>query len=344
MLKITGEGGAAKVRKFLSADLGGGYSFHAEAGSGLPRTRAGRMARIDQLLQMQMARPDQVWKHVELADLSGVQKYYSSEEELITREHDALLEGRPINMVEVTRAAQAAQNGINIYTGQKLQSQEEAQQVISDASVMPLTHENSIMHIDGHGLKMKSIEYEGYPIEVQMRFQRHYELTKNKLQSEATKDPRSAPRTSLSLHGTVGPTIASKILGENNISASPEEFMEPPLETLVIDSVDKMDQDEAGNDPLTDIERELALQQSAMDAQLKSAKMTHEIELARQRATSAANQNSSPLDEIAKAQSIKQQDEAHTQDMLHKEILLNEKVATSRAQRRKQRNGATRKA
>jgi hypothetical protein len=40
-----------QVKKFKNADLAGGFSFHAEAGSGLPRTRAGRQSRIEFMLQ-----------------------------------------------------------------------------------------------------------------------------------------------------------------------------------------------------------------------------------------------------------------------------------------------------
>jgi hypothetical protein len=41
-MKIKGANGSTQVKKFMNADLEGGFSFHAEAGSGLPRTRAGK--------------------------------------------------------------------------------------------------------------------------------------------------------------------------------------------------------------------------------------------------------------------------------------------------------------
>src|SRR6185369_5059525 len=57
MLKITGTGGSTRVKKFMNSDLEGGFSLHAEAGSGLPQTRAGRMMQIKELVQMQAIIP-----------------------------------------------------------------------------------------------------------------------------------------------------------------------------------------------------------------------------------------------------------------------------------------------
>ena len=49
LLKIIGSNGSVQVKKFKNSDISGGYSFHCESGSGLPRTRAGKPAadRVD---------------------------------------------------------------------------------------------------------------------------------------------------------------------------------------------------------------------------------------------------------------------------------------------------------
>ena len=52
---------------------------------------------------------------------------------------------------------------------------------------------------------------------------------------------------------------------------------EQPLETSVYDSMDKADADEAGNDPLDDEERLLALQQASATHTLKMAKAQGEV-------------------------------------------------------------------
>lgn len=361
MLKMIGEGGVTRVRTFQATDVQGGYSFHCEAGSGLPRTRAGRAARIEQLMSAGVVSPHQAWKHFELADLKGVQQIFAADEDLILREHDALLKGNaPLNDVEYSRAMQAAQAGINIYTQQPMQGgDQEMQQILMDASLTPLPFENSAMHYDSHALKMKSPEYAQYPLEIKMRFQRHIELTKMKLMSEQPDDPKLTPRTSLTLHGTVGPTVAAKILQKNAVDANPQELLEPPLETLVMDSVDQVDKDEAANDPLTEYERQMQL----LEAQLKVAEMQNKLELAKQRARDASQpdtqkelaakqQELSMLQtlqnieydaekheiEIEKAaQEAAHKQRLHAQEVANKQRESEEKVKASRASRRNAR-------
>jgi hypothetical protein len=50
LMKIKGSNGSTQVQKFMNSDLEGGFGLHAEAGSGLPRTRAGKQARIEFML------------------------------------------------------------------------------------------------------------------------------------------------------------------------------------------------------------------------------------------------------------------------------------------------------
>ena len=48
------------------------------------------------------------------------------------------------------------------------------------------------------------------------------------------------PRVSLQLRGAVGPTVGSKMLTQAGVeNVTPEELLEPPLDTVVIDNKDK---------------------------------------------------------------------------------------------------------
>ena len=49
-----------------------------------------------------------------------------------------------------------------------------------------------------------------------------------------------APKVSLQLRGAVGPTTGSKIIGNSGIKGvTPQELLEPALDTVVIDNKDK---------------------------------------------------------------------------------------------------------
>jgi hypothetical protein len=93
--------------------------------------------------------------------------------------------------------------------------------------------------LDTHANYMKSAEFETLPQEVKARFYKHFELTRMAHQAETGPEGES-PRVSLQLRGTVGPTTGSKILTQAGVKdVTPEELLEPPLETVVMDNLDK---------------------------------------------------------------------------------------------------------
>lgn len=263
MLKIKGSGGGIQVRKFTQADISGGISVNVEAGSGLPRTRAGRQARIQSYVEMGVIKPDQAYKYLDIADLKGVAKMFQADEDMAYREHDKLIQGMPINAMAQAQALQAVESGFNPETGMAWQSPEEAYAFIEQAGLQPLPYENSAMHLDTHGLFLKSVEFEGLPDDAKGRFIQHYSLTLNKIQSETPQEENV--RTTLQLKGTIGPTGAAAILSkQGNPEITPDVMAEPPLETWVTDSMDKPDADSAGNDPYTEEERAFQIMQDAV--------------------------------------------------------------------------------
>ena len=280
LLKIYGSGGSAQSLQFKNADLIGGFTFHAEAGSGLPRTRAGRMARIRDLVNLQVIRPEQAWKHLDIADLHGLSNQFQADEDQANREHDKLLRGQPINALAVQQAMQALEQGINPDTGQPLQDENELMAVVQQVMVAPLKYENMQAHLDVHTRYMKSVEFEGLPPDAQQRFVDHFNATSEAMQAQMAT-PGEAPKINLQLKATTSASVAGEILRTSGVQVSDEQVAEPPLETWVTDSMDKIDQDSAANDPFEDFEKQKTVQQLDMQAQLSASKNElHQIEMA----------------------------------------------------------------
>ena len=253
MIILNGSGSKPKVQRFEGADMISGVQVKVEAGSGLPRTRAGRQARVMQLLQMGILSPAKAYKYMDMADFKTLQMEFEADEEQALREHDKLIDGGIIN----EPAAQQAQMQImemmlnpqvDPNTGEPMPFDPMMLESLSDAGLQPLPFENKAVHLNAHGAYMKSAEFESMPMEARARFYKHYELTMMAQQEESGPEGQ-APRVSLQLRGTVGPTAGSKIINSTGIkSVTPEELLEPPLETVVIDNLDKPNAEGAEQD------------------------------------------------------------------------------------------------
>ena len=232
---ITGSGSKPKVERFEDADLIKGVSVQVEAGSGLPRTRAGKQARVMQLLQMGILSPTKAYKYMDMADFKGLQMQFEADEEQAMREHDKLMDGGIVN----EQAAKQAQEQLmmSLMEGNPVDPQLLQQSV--EAGLQPLAYENKAAHLETHASFMKSAEFESMPSEVKDQFYKHFEFTQAAIQAEANPTG-DAPKVSLQLRGAVGPTVGSKILNQAGVKeVTPQELLEPPLDTVVIDNKDK---------------------------------------------------------------------------------------------------------
>jgi hypothetical protein len=238
---ITGSGSKPKIERFEDADIIQGVTIKVEAGSGLPRTRAGKQARVMQMLQMGILSPTKAYKYLDMADFKGVQMQFEADEEQAMREHDKLMEGQVVN----EQAAKQAQDAVMMQMLQDPSAPIDPQmlQQSVEAGLSPLPYENKSVHLEAHGAYMKSAEFESLPFEVKQQFYKHYELTQQALQDEAAPTG-DAPKVSLQLRGAVGPTVGSKILTQSGVKqVTPQELLEPPLDTVVIDNKDKPNAD-----------------------------------------------------------------------------------------------------
>jgi hypothetical protein len=166
-------------------------------------------------------------------------------------------------------------------TGEPMQMDPNMLQQSMDAGLQPLPFENKATHLETHGAYMKSQEFELLPPDVQGRFYKHFELTQQALAAESSP-PAEQPRVSLQLRGAVGPTVGSKMLNQAGVeNVTPEELLEPPLDTVVIDNKDKpnagdetaMDQSKIQQDLLNKImEQDMMNSQKQRFATLEEAR------------------------------------------------------------------------
>lgn len=283
LVKIKGSGGTVQVKRFTQADIQGGINIRVESGSALPRTRAGRQARVEWMMENQIIRPDQAYKHLDVADLKGLAVQFQSAEDKALRENDKLTQGDFIlNEVAYEQAMQQIQSGqaIDPNTGQPITDPGMAEQYMRNAGLQPLPYENYQTELDAHALWMMSVEFENLPTEIRQAGQDHFNNTLS-VMMKLPKPVEFKPVTpTLQIKATAGPTAVSDILNKAGIlDVTPEIMAEPPLETWVSDSVDKPDTDSAGNNPLQaapDVAKTMetlqGMDQSASDHQLQLAR------------------------------------------------------------------------
>lgn len=273
LIKVYGDGGSVKVKQFLQSDIDSGVDFYAEAGSGLPRTRAGKQARVEWMLDKGLIRPDQAWKHIDTADMKSLTVKLAAHEDQAEREHEKILQGIPLSPEEWQHAQQATSMGMNPDTGMPLMSEGEMQQVLMAAVVRPGPFDNDMVHMDVHAHKAVSVEFEGWPSDARERMHLHMHLHQQRMSSQTPQPEPQAPRTSLQLRGTVDPDTAAKIISAGGVDANAEELRQPPLLTMEMDNIDKPDIDTAGNDPLTAAEvQQHNAEQAAHSSVLAAAK------------------------------------------------------------------------
>lgn len=270
---ITGSGSKPKVERFEDTDLIKGVSVKVEAGSGLPRTRAGRQARVMQLMQMGILSPTKAYKYLDMADFKNLQMQFEADEEQAMREHDKLLNGGIVN----EQAAKQANDQLmmNIMQGGQVDPMMLQQSV--EAGLQPLAFENKAVHLETHAQFMKSAEFESLPQMIKDQFYKHYEFTQAAMNAE--QGPAGEPpRVSLQLRGAVGPTAGSEILTNAGIkNVSPQTLLEPPLDTVVIDNKDKPNS-EAGTAGAMDqfqldLLQKLQSQQAVADQKVQNEQM-----------------------------------------------------------------------
>jgi hypothetical protein len=205
-----------------------------------------------------------------------------------------------------------------------------------DAALQPSQFENWNKSMEIVRDHMLTPEFENYPPDMQARFLQHY----NALWQTVMSMPNvSEPvKTTLSLRGTVGPTVGAEILRNHGIfQATPESMQERPLDTEVYDylgSGNKGTGEGSGNHPLqtTTMLQQVAHAQDQHD--LSQAKSAHEAALSQQKVVQAHLDAAKGLH--AHAQDQRRAEEQHQQAL----ALERQRVAAQiAAQRQKASSG-----
>jgi len=318
MLRIKGPGGSVQVSKFMNADLAGGYSFQAETGSGLPRTRAGQIQSIKEMIEMGVMSPKEAANYLPIAGLKGIQTRMASDEDYAYRKIDKIIKGEPLNIPAMQAAIQQiTATGQNPQTGEFFNSPDEAMAFVQEQALQPMSFENHDVTMYVLGEHMKTTEFEKYAADIQGRFEQTFGILQMAKQNQPQLDPNGV-KVTLGLNGTVGPTVAADILQKKGIqAATPDSMMEQPLETSVYDSMDKPDQDEAGNDPFSAFEQMNMVEANKSQNQLKDAQAAQALATGQYQAEQAASEST---------MRVRHAEETHKQKLAHAEAMHQKKL------------------
>jgi negative regulator of replication initiation len=301
-MKIKGANGSTQVKKFMNSDLEGGFSFHAEAGSGLPRTRAGKQARVEFMLDKGLIDPRGAMKFLDTADMTGLMAQQQADEDQAYRSIEKLKKGEPLNPQAVAQANQQAQQVIQMIQMGQVPDMDgdgqpddpnqviaQLQQQMEQAAVAPQPYEDYETHVNVLRRFMTSVEYEALDPQTQQRFVDRFGAMYDALISlNAMK--MEPPKTTLQLKATTSAPVAAKILGRAGVQTTPDEVAEPPLDTWVTDDITAPAVQETGNTHLDEAAKAQALAQSQEEHALKMAKASHEVSLASARANQTHQQ------------------------------------------------------
>lgn len=336
-LKIRGPGGSIQVQKFLNTDLAGGFGFEAEAGSGLPRTRAGQIETIKELIQMQVLSPADAMPYLPIGGLRSIQQKLQADEEFAHRKIDKLIAGEPLNIPALQLAAGDIQQGWNPQTGMPFESSDEVDKYLQNAALQPVQFENWEKSLQVLREHMLAPEFENYDQDTQSRFLQHYN---NLWQTVISMPNVQAPvKTTLSLRGTVGPTVGSQILRNSGIfTATPQTMAELPLETDVRDYLGQTPTHDTGNMPMQETMQGLAGVQAMGHAQdqheVDQAKAMHQMSLAEQQndRTQQQSQSDVAIRQHAHLEDQRRKEEVHQQALAHARKKHEQQLALMRQQ------------
>jgi hypothetical protein len=310
LMSIKGPNGSMATRRFMAADLKGGFAFHAEAGSGLPRTRAGKQARIEFLLEQGLIDKTAALKYLDMADMGGVISQIELAEDMALREHDKLIQGQPISEVSVMQAMQMVSDPNADPDGDGIPDRQNnpgyymrwAQNAVAQAAVAPVEWEDGEAHIRVHGHFMQTEEFESLPLEAQERFIQHYDASYQRVVQLRLMAPSEPPKINLRLQGATSAPVQGAILRKAGLQVSDDQVAMPPLDTWVTTDTSEPAQQASG-----DVQVDPQLQAMAQVQQIAHAEDKHQLDTAK-----AEHENALAATKVAQAgQSMQHAQEKH---------------------------------
>lgn len=240
LLEITGDNGMPQVIAFKGAAVKG-VSIKCEASSSMPHSRAGRMARVLMLKNMNLLPAGEEYKYLDMPDLKGWKQEMMLDADMADREHLRILQGIPLNPVALQAAQGQVQSGVNPQTQQPFQDEAEIQAFLLQAMLSPTDYENWQSHYNFHTNYMKSVEYEALTPDVQHEFQQHADLTLQKIidMQIASKQREGNVSVSMRANQVLPPTAVAAVLEEAGVQGVDPQVLktEAPMDSLVIDNI-----------------------------------------------------------------------------------------------------------
>jgi len=240
LLEITGENGMPQIIAFKGQDVKG-VSVKCEASSSMPRSKAGRMARVFMMLNSGLIDKDEAYKYLDNPDLKGWKQRRMLDADMADREHQRILQGIPLNPVALQEAMGQVKTGVNPQTQQPFTGPQDVQAFLLQAMLAPTDYEDWQAHYNFHTEYMKTVEFENLDPQVQHEFIQHTQQTLQKIidMAQASKERSGNVKVNMTAHEVLPPTAVAAVLKEAGVQDVDAEVLktEAPMDSLVIENV-----------------------------------------------------------------------------------------------------------
>lgn len=240
LLEITGDNGMPQIIAFKGSDVKG-VSIRCEASSSMPRSKAGRMARVMMMLNTGLIDKDEAYKYLDNPDLKGWKQKRMLDADMADREHQRILQGQPLNPVALQEAQGQVSTGVNPQTQQPFKDPAEVQAFFLQAMLAPTDYEDWQAHYNFHTEYMKTVEFENLDPQKQHEFIQHVSATLTKIldMALASKQREGNVKVSLAAHEVLPPTAVAAVLAEAGVQGIDPAILkeEAPMDSLVIENV-----------------------------------------------------------------------------------------------------------
>jgi len=184
-----------------------------------------------------------------------------------------------------------------------------AQQMLMQAVVAPTDWEDFDTHLQVHRDYMKLPEFEQLDPDAQQRFVDHFNQTFDRVtqlnQMRLANDPRVAPKVSYNIKGTASAPVAEELLAKVGVQTTQDELVQPPLDTIVFDSLDKPNASDSANSPLDNFEQANNIQQAQDEHMVKMAQAGHNLTLAEQKVIQSQQQHEQKMQHAEEMHSVR---------------------------------------
>lgn len=190
---------------------------------------------IEQSIEM-AAVTRKAWRIPDPTDVQDIGSDIALDEAQALRENQMLLAGAPLNPEALQQAIASVKQGQDPETGQQLQVGADIHAILIRASLKPTLVENLQVHLDRHGKVIKSKQFATFASDARGRFIDHFNQTRDLWLSLPTMpDKVVAPKVSLSVRESVGPTTVADILRRAGVPEADAATLdeEPPMENLI---------------------------------------------------------------------------------------------------------------